>query len=1165
MDHQGRPNHHKSMKLNNFIVRLLRERGGCVTKTFRIMRITAILLLACSLHAAATGFAQKISLSAREVHLEKVFKEIKRQSAYHFWYENTLLKDAKKVNVELKDASIEQVLNLIFEGQSLTYDIVGKTIVIKKSHEMNRLLAPEAPPPPPIELRGKVLNEFGDPVSGASVLIKGTKTGVQTNGDGEFVLPDVPDNAILIISSVGHETQQVAVNKRNNLVIQLKIEVSGMEETVVVAYGTSKVKDVTGSISRLGQKDIRNAPMGATLQSLLQGKAAGVNVAIQSASPTSPMSVVIRGASSLNGNNQPLWVIDGVPDYSGTTSGDITNTLYNLNINDVESIDILKDASATALYGSRASNGVVIVTTKRGREGIKPTIELSTRWGLQTQNLNGYKYMEAPQYIDFAEKAAREEAFGRGVFDYFTRLYLDEQAFFNLNTSEFDRSSFAVLPGAFYEGNTNWMKEMTHNPWNQQHDLSLRGGTQNIAYYVSLNHRNVEGIVKSGKEQQFGGTLNLEAKIRKGLKFGLNLNGNSRETDNKDYMMDVLKKIRPDIPVYNPDGTLFTRDAYTENPYTTLLNKRAGSSQYFRGSLFLEVDILRGLVFRTQYNTTFQKGETLNYTRRGSTFNYDGTRFRSDDKNQTKVWENTLTYARNFGKHDITALAGASAEKYSSLGYSMTATNFPDDDILNDFGSGAVRGALTESYSANSLLSQFARAHYKYNERYIISGTIRRDGSSRFGPDKRWGIFPSAAVAWIISEEDFIKNTKIFDIVSYLKLRASRGLAGSQNLGNYAWRTNVGSSRYNEAPAITPSSVGNTELQWEEALMTDIGLDFGLWNERIRGTIGVYEKLTRELIYSRPLPPSTSFTSISSNVGSVKNKGIEFDVKVDVIKSKDITFTLDANAAKNVNRVMKINGVVKELSFGSGIMITKEGERTGQWFGFQTAGRLFTTAEEIIALQGRSATGTKTFYRNSLESPGDLIFIDQNKDGVINNDDKVFLGSSDPKLYGGFGATLVFKGFYANATFIYAYGHKRNWAMPMADVGYVGNYNHSTKIAGKSATLLSPYEATIPRMTQYGDGGNSTFSDFWLFDASYVRLNALNFGYRLPARMFKQSLIQGIDLSLQATNLFTLTSYPGFDPQGNWSSAAIGTGMGVDNSAYPAARNFNLGAKFTFK
>lgn len=1014
------------------------------------------------------------------------------------------------------------------------------------------------------EIKGKVIERDNMPMAGVSVVVKGTTAGIATDKDGNFTLSVPADAKTLMFSFIGYDTQEISIGSKSFINIEMNPKQSLMDEIAVVGYGTAKRKDVVGSVTRVGAVELDNSPMGSTVQSLLQGRAAGVNVSIQSASPTSPISVIIRGASSLTGNNQPLWVIDGVPEYSAGTSGNITNTLYNLNLNDVESIDILKDASATAIYGSRAANGVVIVQTKRGKEGMKPTIEVSHRSGLQVQDFNGYEYFDAPTYINFADKAAREEAFGRGVFDYFTRLYLDEQAFMNLNATEFTRNSFKILPGAYYEGNTNWLKEMTQNPWTHQQDLSLRGGTQNIAYYVSFNHNKMGGIVKTGNSELFGGRLNIEAKIRKELKFGVDLSGSSRNTNDKDYMLDVLKKVRPDIPPYNPDGSLFTRDAYTENPYTTLKNTLSGFGKTFSGTGFLELSVFNGFMFKTAFTINYVDSESLTYKRRGSTFNYDGSRSWGDTKANTTVWENTATYAKTFGKHDILALAGYSMEKYSSLNHGMNASNFPDDDVLNDFSSAATKGNLVENYTANALISQFARATYKYNNRYIFSGTIRQDGSSRFGPEKRWGTFPSGGIAWLITEEGFMKGDFLKKYITYLKLRASHGLSGSQNLGNYNWRTGIGSARYNENPAIIPSTIGNTELQWEQTLMTDIGLDYGLWEERIRGSLGVYQKLTDHLIYSQPLPPSSAFASISANVASMKNQGIEFDIRVDVIKKNDLTFTIDFNAAKNTTWIKKINGITKQLNFS--YMMPNEGDKTSEWFGWQTANRLFVTQEEVIAMQTQTTTGAKQVYRNSLESVGDLIFIDQNMDGKIDISDKVKLGSAEPKMFGGFGATVLYKGLMVNSTFTYAYGHKRFWQMPFNDVGYVGNYNHSNLVAGQSAILLNPYEATMPRATQYGDGGNgSQFSDFFLYDASYIRLNALNVSYRLPVKLLKDMIIQGVDLTFQATNLITITKYPGFDPQGNWSSTAVGTGMGVDASTYPSAKVFNFGIKVTLK
>lgn len=1138
-----------------------------------VMRITTLFWMVGFLQLSAASYSQTISLHGKQLPIQQILEAIRDQTDYGVAGDRAVLERFTPVSLDVKDMPLKEFLKTAFAGQPIVYRIEEKTIYMAEK-------ATETPQPTEIlfsstsggwlpavqdriDVKGRVVDPSGSPLAGVTVSVRGTDIQVATDDEGSYSL-SVHIGQYLVFSSVGYEEWETRITQstRSPLIVTLNESVSSLEETVVVAYGTSKVRDVTGMISRIGKAELQNAPMGSTVQSMLQGRASGVNVAIQSASPTSPISVVIRGASSLSGDNQPLWVIDGVPDYSNQTSGNITNSLYNLNLNDVESIDILKDASATALYGSRAANGVVIVTTKRGVAGQRPTIEANSRLGVALQDFNGYRYMEAPEYINFSVKAGMEGVMATGGFDYFTRLYLDEQAFFNLKTSEFDKEDLVVRAEEFYDGNTNWLKEMTQKPWVQQYDLSLRGGTQNISYFVSGFHNNTKGIVKTGASRMFGGRLNFEASLSKGIKFGVNLSGSSRNTDDKDYMLSVLKQIRPDIPPFEEDGSIFTRDPYTENPYTTLLNTISGDGESFVGSSFVEWVPLEGLLLRSTVNVTYGNAQHLTYYRRGSRHNYDGSRIWTSNKTNTVVWENTATYAKNFGIHDIVALAGYSMEKYGTLGYGMRATNFPDDEVLNNFPAGAVRGQLSESYSANALISQFARVHYKFMDRYIISGTLRRDGSSRFGPDRRWGLFPSGAVAWLLHEEEFMSGMRGF--VSYLKLRASHGISGSQNLGNYAWRTGIGSARYNENPAIRPSTIGNTELQWEETTMTDIGLDYGLWNERIRGSFGIYQKKTDHLIYSQPLPPSSAFSTISANVASLENNGVEGDVRVDVLKNRNLTLTLDVNAAHNVNRVMAVNNVSNELFFP--YMHAVVGEKTGQWRGYQTYGRLFVTQEEVIALQGETATGGKRNYRNPAEALGDIYFVDQDGDGTINSpNDEVYLGSADPKIFGGFGATLYYHNFMINTTFTYSYGNKRVWKMAIDDVGYVGNYNHSNLIAGQSATLLSPYEATMPRMGHYGIGANNIFSDFFLYDASYIRLNALNIRYRLPNSLFRDGLVQGVDLTFQATNLLTLTRYPGFDPQGNWSSSSVGSGMGVDNSTYPSAKTYNLGIKLTFK
>lgn len=1116
--------------------------------------------------------AQKLNINMRNGTLKELFKEIREQTQYDFIYDNDVLKSSKNFHFQVENASLEEVLKKIFQNRSVDFTIENKMVIVRQRENLNLADAPSLKlVQQTYAVQGRVLDQAtGKPLVGASVAFKSElgESTAQTDADGRFKVQNLRNATYTYtISMVGYEsrTANISVKADQSLPSQIALTPKSgeLDQVVVTAYGHSKIRDVTGSISRLSAKDLESAPMGSTVQSALQGRAAGVNVVIQSASPTSPISVVIRGASSLSGSNQPLWVIDGVPDYSNNTSGDVSNTLYNLNLNDVESIDILKDASATALYGSRAANGVVIVTTKKGVENMEPTIEFSTRFGLAKQNFNGFKYMNADDYKKFSLAASIEEAFNRGGFDYFTRQFLDEQAFMSQNTSEFDKSNFSQLATAFHKGNTDWVREMSQSPWNKDNDLGLRGGTSNLVYYVALNHGNYQGVVKGGSSEQFGGRVNLEAKLSRGLKFGMNLNGSTRKTDNKDAMLGIIYAIRPDMPMYNEDGTIYTHDYYTENPLTTLANSKEGRVENFTSTGFLEWQAFNGLVFKTSYTAGYVNSQNLTFNRKGTAYGSDATRTWSQARNITSVWENTATYAKTFGKHDVLGMVGVSQEEYKSNQYGMNASKFPDDDILINFGSAATRGALAENYNRNALISQFARLHYKFNEKYILSGTVRRDGSSKFGPGKRWGIFPSTAFAWLIHEEDFIKDN-FSDQLSYLKLRASTGKAGSQNLGDYDWQTRVGSTTYNDASAIIPRTLGNVNLQWEQAQLTDLGLDYGLWNERIRGTFGYYTKVTDHLIFTQPIPLSSSFANISANVASMKNRGFEFDITADVIKKDNLKFSIDFNASTNKTYLEKINDLVKDITF-SDMMFIKEGERVGQWYGYKSNGRLFVTQEEIIALQGQTLAGIKNPYRNAQEAIGDIFLQDLNKDGVVTKEDRTIIGNADAKVFGGFGATLIYKGIRVNTQFTYSYGNKRLWDLPRKNIGNTGNFNQSYQIGGQSATLLDPYLASMPRALPYGDGDNAVFSDFWLYDASYIRLNALNIAYRLPGKLFGSNLLQGIDLGFQATNLFTLTRYPGFDPQGNWSSSKVGVGMGVDNSTYPSAKTFNFSAKFTFK
>ncbi len=1125
-----------------------------------IVRFTLTILLALFSLNLMAGTPEDVKYD--KTPLKTVLQEITEKTGYTFAYSDALTEKNYVISGTFSlDEPIGTLLKKMLADKQISFEIVGKRVTLAPKEVQESATKPSIK-----TVSGIIKDENGDALLGVTVMNE--KSGEYTVSDlnGAFSIKANTGDE-LKFSLISYKEVSLAVDKRAQYDVVMESDVELLDDVVVIGYGnTQKVKDLTGSIAHMGQRELEQATIGTSVQSMLQGRAAGVNVQIQSASPTSPVSVIIRGQSSLSGDNQPLWVIDGIPEYNAGVGGSVSNVLYSLNLNDVESIDILKDASSTAIYGSRAANGVIVVTTRSGREGMKPTLEFSTKIGYQVLNMNGYDYFTREDYIEFTRAATRHELAGRGSMDYFTRQYLDEAAFKALNTSEIDVSKVLDLPGVYRDNDTYWLGEMTRNPLQQQYDLSLRGGTKNTSYLTGITYNDVQGVVRGGYSKMFSGRVRLESKISDNLKLRVNVTGSTRNASDKDDMLGVIKKIRPDIPIYNEDGTLYTKDSYTQNPFLLLENTDKSSGENISGLIELQYTILPGLFIATKGSINYANSESLVYNKERT--DVGNSRSWSHYKSDTKIWDNTLAYAKQIGKHDITANLTASIEKFQSISHGMNAGKLPDDDVLNSFSDAAQLKSMSESTVASTMASQIARVQYKYADKYLATFTIRHDGSSKFGPGRQWGWFPSGGIGWTISEEPWMKNGWLGRNLSFLKLRASYGKSGSQNLSNYQWITKVGSNTYNETPGIYPSSLGNNNLQWEETYMTDIALDWEFMDSRIRGSFGYYDKRTEDLIYSMTLPISSAFSSISSNIAATKSHGFEFSIDVDVIKNRNWQLTLNANGSTSKSFITQFNNTVDSYT-GNKTKI-EVGKEVGQWYGYRTYKRLFGSAEEVVALKNRTEVGDITDYRVSRETDGDVYFMDLNGDGKISTDDQDYLGSFMPKLFGGFGFNLYYgTSLNIGATFTYSLGNKRYWAMPADDVGYTGNYNQSNKIAGMSAVLdrNSAYNpATMPNAMPYGDGSNNTFSDYWLYDASYIRLSTLNISYRLGKKVFGKSMIDSMDITFQAANLFTLTRYPGLDPQGNFSSStSLTSNMGIDNSYYPAARNFTLGVKIIFK
>ena len=1038
-----------------------------------------------------------------------------------------------------------------------------------------------------VTVKGIVTDESGVPLVGVSVRYKEVpQVGVTTDIDGKFSIKEVNEGKTLVFSYIGMKNAERLLKGTTSFIkIQMEAETSELDQVVITGYTQTTFKKMTGSVGIITADQLKDQAQ-PTVDALMQGKIAGVAVSAVTGQPGSTQKIRIRGTNTITGDGQPLWVIDGVPVQesiadmpssseikSGQFDDMFMNGIAGINPSDIESITILKDASATAIYGSRAANGVVLVTTKRGKAGMKPQLEFSARYGIQTMNANDFRVLTADEYIRVSKAACAMSLFTRGSLDYFTKKYVDE-TYFNshINHSQFDLNSLTdefYLKDAYGNGDTDWWDLMTRNAATQDYSIGIRGGSKESSYSASIYYKDQKGIVKGGNSKMLGGSFNFDAAVRDIVRFKLDLRATARTANDKDNMIGEILDMRPDVPAYNEDGTINMIDYYTKNPLLSLMDTDEAKGRNFSGTLGLEWDIIKGLTFRTsgtvQYNVNKYNTYTIAW--------YDGAESSasvSKNESYTYMWDNTLNYVNTWKKHSLVGLVGFSIEKYESDGLKASGSGFPDDQVLTNLNSAAKKNSISSSYSSNTLASFLSRLEYKFNNRYLLTLNFRADGSSQFGPDKRWGYFPSGAVAWIITEENFMKDYS--NIVSYLKLRGSVGKTGSQNLGAYDWRTLMGSATYNGAAGIVPSSLGNDILQWEEQIQKEVGLDYGFWDDRIRGTLGYYQKKVDNLLYSDPVPTSSSFSSVYQNIGSLKNRGIEFDVRVDIIKNvqKDLTWNVDFNIARNRTTLEKLNS--SDGYFGGGAydyFKIEEGGETGRFYGYKDAGRLFMTNEELVGLKTIDPkTGTLKYYRDdyNYERQGDVYIMDLDGDGQITADgDRTVIGNANPDFFGGFGSTLYWKGLMLNAVFSYSVGGDRFWDEEKNSSGDMNVYNTSNRILD-SWTVNPGVNASYPRAMYYGWGSNSIITDRYIHDASYLRMTALNLSYRLPKHLYKNSILNAVEFTFQATNLFTWTKYPGMDPQGNFSTTySAFYNMGIDYSTYPSARTYNFGIKLTLK
>ncbi len=1026
----------------------------------------------------------------------------------------------------------------------------------------------------------------GEPMPGATILVKGTNVGTLANENGEFTL-NAPDNAeVLVVSYLGYRPQEIVIGDQTNFTIELASDPLQLGDVVVIGYGQQKKQDLTTAVATVDAIDIRNQPVNSFDQALV-GKMAGVQVLQTSGSPGAGISIRVRGVGSITAGNDPLYVIDGIPisNDNNRATGDIDtgtglyveqpiNVLSTLNPADIESIQVLKDASAAAIYGSRGSNGVVLITTKKGTVG-KPTINYNGYYGFQeTTNrfdmLNAYEWAE----MNFEGK---------------TNTYLDR--FPDGSPSDDNATREANLPGQpaalippevqpYLDGvqgltDTDWQDEIFRTAAIQSHTVSISGGTQNFRYYASGEYMDQEGIVISSGFQRYSGRFNMDLTSGK-LKVGLNINPTFTQHDlvNSEGpwwdhgVVGVALHISPIHPVYNEDGSYnFGGNAWgyamtdAVNP-VALANEIDDNMDQLRllGNIYAEYSILDNLSYRLNLGTDLNSFQRDYYWP-----SYVEQRGRSGPRVPIGIsrsrfsynWlvENLLNYTAAFGKNNISAVGGFSAQKETFKNNQLFATNFPND-LVQTLNAGQVTGggSFQEEWS---LLSALGRVQYNYDNKYYLSAAIRADGSSRFGANNKWGYFPSASAGWRISGEEFLSES---DLISNLKLRASYGQTGNFQIPNYGSIGLLGFTDYvlggNQlAPGLAPSTPSNDDLSWEKTTMIDIGIDLGLFNDAVYLELDYYNADTEDLLLNVPVPMSSGFTTELRNIGEVNNKGFEATLTVQNRKS-EFGWAISGNFSTNQNEVISLADNVPQIIVGGGTgsaqWITTPGETIGSYYNPVYDGVFMNQAE----IDNNPSVGNAR--------PGDLKFLDLDGDGVINfANDREIQGSYQPEFIYGANVNLDYKGFDFNVAMQGAYGHEILHLFRRYIYNQEGNMNLMRGTLNRWRSESEPGDGQTNRANRLQTGSNGQTSNWHLEDGTYLRIRNITLGYSFPRALLEQIKISNLRVNFTVQNPFTFTDYLGYNPEVN-ARPDNALSSGEDYASYPLARIYTLGLNLSF-
>lgn len=996
-------------------------------------------------------------------------------------------------------------------------------------------------------ISGKVTDYNNQPLPGVNVLIKGSTEGTVTNLDGDYTI-QAEYGDVLIYSFIGFLSEQITIGSNTTINITLIEDIQKLDEVVVVGYGSMKKSDLTGSIASVKTEDLQKIPSSSLDQSL-QGKVSGVQITQLSAQPGGATSIRIRGGSSIYAGNEPLYVVDGMPIDSRNALSWISapeiNFLSTINPSDIESIEVLKDASATSIYGARGANGVILITTKRGQKNADK-ISFQAYYGFQ-RIAKRIEVMNAAQYAELFDEAGLNAAEDDG--DTYYPEYSD--------------------PESLGDG-TDWQDEIYRQAPIQNYELSLSGSDEKTDYAVSINYFDQTGIIYGSDLQRYSARANIDRKVNKNIKVGtaisyskLNANvvGTSTQGGFFPGVVNTALTMSPVLPVRDSTGSYTITDpnanAWLDNPVAVTRDVVSTSkTNRLIGNLYGDISFLKYLTLRINLgldqNSNVQDYYNPSYTYSGS-FNNGQARY-ANYESALIVNENTLTYNREFGLHRINLLGGFTYQKISGRSFIEITTNFPSD-ALSYYGISTAEDmpSVYTSFDDEALVSYLGRVNYNYNGKYLITLTGRADGSSKFGPDNKFGFFPSAAIAWRLSEEEFIQQLNLFYT---LKLRTSYGISGNDKITNYQYYPTLTSTLYYfgddvSTTGFAPERPGNDDLKWETTRQFDLGLDMGFFSGRIYIVADYYKKMTYDLLYYANIPAQSGFTQTLLNVGSIRGQGFELSINTENIR-QPINWTTDFNISFNHSIVHSLKGNQAtyisndeyKLKIGNWSIID-EGEELGTFYGLISDGIWqLDEADEAEVYDAK---------------PGDFKYIDRNNDGIINASDRTIIGHAQPDFLWSLNNNFFYKGFELSIYINGVYGNKILNANRFELESGNGLSNASVNLINRWTPENPSNE--YPRANRNAD--YLRMSDRYLEDGTYIRLQLVSLGYNLPQKIVNKIRVQNMKVYISAKNLVTITEYTGFDPEaGRFGQTNIR--QGYDYGAYPASKTFLAGININF-